>query len=186
MTDARATELALKYEAGTISADEEREFESLYPWCHTCPVCGGSFRSSEYKTNGGRCSQCDTELHPFASDRTSHEFHEICPSIPHEVTFGSFCVVFLPACVNWCDICGTRYPRTYTCCPGLLETAVRLHQQHRARHGDAAVAFLDTHAETLCNMIRGSFAFHPSTLRYFKKRVVPLLTRKAELLRIFD
>lgn len=186
MMDDRAAQLARKYEAGTMSEAEEREFESLYPLCHACTVCGGSFRASEYETNGGRCSQCDTELHPFASDRTSHGFHEICPSIPPETTFGSFCVVFLPTCVSWCETCGTKYPKAYTCCPGLLETAIRLHQQHRVRHGDAAVAFLDTHAETLCNMLRGTFTFHPPTLRYFKKRVVPLLARKAELSRILD
>lgn len=186
MTDERATQLARKWKAGTITAAEEREFESLYPVCHSCPVCGGSFASTQYEKNGGRCSQCDTELHQFFSDCVCHEFHEIVPSIPAGVVFGEFCVVFLPTGVNWCTTCGTRYPQAYTCCPGLIETAVRLHQQHSAKHGDAAIAFVDNHSVTLCNMLRGSFTFEPVTLSYFKKQVLPWLNCKAELMRILN
>ena len=186
MAEDRATQLARKWEAGTITAAEERELEWFNPVCYGCPVCGGSFRSTEHETNGGRCSQCDTELHQFSSDRPGHEFHEIVPSIPSQDVFGTICVVYMPTCVNWCALCGTKYPKAYTCCPGLIETAVRLHQELRAKHGAAAIAFIDTHATTLCNMLRGSFTFDPRTLRYFKKRVIPLLARKAELMRILD
>lgn len=186
MADDRATQLSRKLEAAIITAAEERELESLYPTCHRCPLCGGSFRLTEYKVNGGRCSQCDTELHQFCSDCPGHAFHEIVPSIPSEEMFGAFCVVYLPTCVNWCAMCVKKYPRTYTCFPGLIETAVRLHQVHRAKHGSAAISFLDTHAATLCNMLRGTFTFEPRTLRYFKKRVIPLVARKAELMRILD
>jgi len=186
MADGRAAQLLSKWEAGAITAAEERELETLYPVCHQCPICGGSFRSTEYDTNGGRCSQCDTELQVFSSDQVGHDFHEIIPSIAPTEALGAFCVVYVPTCVNWCAKCGTRYPKTYTCCPGLIEAAVRLHQKHRAEHGDAAITFFDTHAATLCNMLRGTFNFDLRTLRYFQKRVLPSLARQDELRRILN
>ncbi len=186
MPTERATQLATRLLDGTATLDERREYEALYPVCSICSVCGGSFQSAEYTSNGGRCSQCGTELFRHSSDRVGHEFHDIVPSIPSDEALGVFCVAYLPAGVNWCEKCGLAFPRSYTCCPGVLNVAIRLHREQRKDHGQAALSYINEHSETLCNMLRGSFKLDDRTLRYFRKRVLPLLDRREELERILE
>lgn len=178
MQQYRANELALKHKSGTLTDAESEELEVLTRWYHTCPVCGGAFYTLAESAAGDCCPQCDTPLRCHAFDRTGHRDCEIDDSIDPYEHLGVFCVAYTSPATRCCCLCGTVYPKNYSCCPSLLGTAIRFHRSGTTARRQAAIDFVDEHSESLVNSLRGRFGdrLDKRDRKHLVKRMVPLLS----------
>jgi hypothetical protein len=185
VVEQRVEQLATKSLDGTISQAEAKELEELAPLYHQCPICGGAFLSSDFDSNGGHCSQCETPLTWHCIEIRGHQFNEIIANVPCEVeVFGQLCYSFTAPGTKYCTQCGITYPKLYSCCPGLINAAIHFHQTDEPKYGSQVISFIDTHSDTLCNMLRGRFKLNPRSRRHFAGRILPQLQRADEITRI--
>jgi hypothetical protein len=184
INEKREEQLATKWLDGTISEAEALELETLAPLYHQCPICNGAFLSSDFDSSGGRCSQCETPLVFRCIEIRGHQLNEIVESVPVEDVIGRLCLSFTAPGMNYCERCGTTYPKLYSCCPGLIDAAVRFHLCNEAKYGSQIIAFINSHSETMCNMLRGKFEINQRSTRHFERRILPQLQRAAEIKRI--
>lgn len=147
---------------GTITDAERDELELIVRErarhiYEECPACGGAFTSDLKFERKVRCPQCDTLLEHFMSDMPGHDFAEIDTSLEREPCLGVFTVGYtIPGTIP-CLSCGIISPKNYTCCPKLFTTALELHHDGTDSQRLVALQFIDTHAETLLNSLRGRF-----------------------------
>jgi hypothetical protein len=185
VVETREEQLATKSLDGTISEIEARELDELVPHYYQCPVCNGEFLSSEYDSNGGHCSQCETPLAWHCIEIRGHQLNEIIANIPcEEEVIGKLCYAFTAPGTKYCTQCGITYPNRYSCCPGLIDAAIHFHQSDEPKYGSQIISFINSHLDTLCNMLRGGFKITPRSHRHFERRVLPQLQRADEISRI--
>jgi hypothetical protein len=147
---------------GTLTDAERDELEMIVrEWSRhnyeECPACGGAFTSDVLLKGEVRCPQCDTLLKHFSSDMPGHDFAEIDVSLAPEGRLGVFTVGYtIPGTIP-CLRCGVVFPKKYTCCPKLFTTAVELHYDGTDSQRRIVLQFMDSHAETLLNSLRGRF-----------------------------
>lgn len=151
-----------KENCGTLTAAENQELRELSDALasnhfYTCRLCGGAFTTVDHRRTGGRCPNCDIQIHVFSSDITGHFDDEIDDSLDPQQLMGEFCVWYLAAGTVPCFKCGTVYPKNYTCCPRLLQVAIDATNSGRETTRDAAIRFIDAHSEVLLNSLRGRF-----------------------------
>lgn len=177
--------LATKWLNGTISDTEAKELDELVPSYHQCPVCNGAFLLTDYDSNGRRCSQCDTTLTWHCIEIRGHRLNEFIANIRcEEEVFGKLFYAFTAPGTKFCAQCGITYPNRYSCCPGLIDAAIHLHQSDEPKYGSEITSFIDSHSDTLCNMLRGRFKIGPRSRQHFERRIVPQLQRADEISRI--
>jgi hypothetical protein len=86
-----------------------------------------------------------------------HDFAEIDVSLEAEPRLGVFTVGYtIPGTVP-CLKCGIVSPKSYTCCPRLFTTALEFHCNATDVQRQIVLQFIDCHAETLLNSLRGRF-----------------------------
>ena len=121
-----------------------------------CPVCIGSITSDVGLASESRCPHCESMLESYSIDVTGHEFHEVDNTIRPLNSLGVFTGGYVAVGTVPC-FCGLIYPKNYSCCPGLLTTAIELHRTGSGSQQCVAIQFIDRNADSFVNALRGKF-----------------------------
>jgi hypothetical protein len=162
MPSSRFRQLIDKDIDGTITDVERDELEATVrertrQMYDQCPACGGAFALDLVVRDKVQCPQCDTLLEHYSSDVPGHDIAEIDRSLEPASRLGIFSVGYAVPGTVPCLYCGIYYPKNYTCCPGLFRAALQLHREGTESQRQLALLFIDSHAATLLNSLRGRF-----------------------------
>lgn len=182
MPQSRLRSLIQQMQANTLSETEMAELRSLlrerarYDF-EVCPACGGAFSAAIKFDDPMYCPNCETQLFAWTSDLTGHDASEVDPSLPKDQLLGVFSAGYSFPGVIACTQCGTLYPKSYSCCPDLIRSAVDYFSNGDTTERAAAIAFLETHHETFLNVLRSRF------LELFTAEQIAMLDRVAALMK---
>lgn len=147
----------------SLSAPEASELDELAredaaTRFSTCPVCGGAISGVLLLQQQLSCPNCAIQLSTFVTDIASHRIEDTGLFGESDASLGVLTTWLLPVNCVGCS-CGLTYPNNYTVCPNILAIVCKELQNKDMHRRDCFTRYVDQHAETLLNCLRGRFHY---------------------------